>query len=266
LTSPQKIYINHYVDQLIDGCEDIKPNSEVEIVIDMDLVADSVAEKPRPDFYYTSTMQQSEFRCSECNCYNDIRGKYGYCSSCGTRNNLNVFKVALEEVRKQLIDDTLSPNDAVKRIISEFDSAARDYASQFAHRVPMKESRHNRLEKLLFHNLDNFVEIMKRFFGIKLLKGMKGEANFVRMMFCRRHVFEHNGSVATERYLSESGDEETEQGTLIRETKENVHRLIGNTSKILKNLDNDFHEIFKQDMFCIEIENDRKRGMKQRNA
>jgi len=266
LTPPQKIYIKHYVDQLIEGCEDIKPDSEVEIVIDMNLVADSVAEKPRPDFYYTSTMQQSEFRCSQCNCYNDIRGRYGYCSSCGTRNNLDVLKVSLEKIREQVIDDSLSPSDAVKRIISEFDSAARDCASQFTTRVPMKESRVNRLSQLLFHNLDKFVEIMDRFFGVNLLKGMDSDTNFVRMMFCRRHVFEHDGGVATDRYLSESGDEGTEQGTLIRETKENVHRLIGNIIKIFKNLDNDFHEIFKQELFCIEIEKDRKVRMKQNNV
>jgi DNA-directed RNA polymerase subunit RPC12/RpoP len=266
LTPPQNIYIQHYVNQLMQSCENISIDSDTEIVIDMNLVADATTSKPRPDFYYTSTTQQTEFECSKCNCYNDIRGRYGYCASCGSRNTADLLKVTLEDVREQLVTKNLSPFDAVKKAVSEFDSAARDFSNQFVSRVPMKEARINRLSQLLFHNLDKFDEIMNKFFGINLLKGMDRDRSFLRKMFCRRHVYEHDGGVVTNRYLSESGDQETGEGTLIRETEENVHNLIGCLKKMIQTFDNDFHEIFEPEQFCIKVEEEKKERMKKGNA
>ena len=266
LTPPQKSYIRHYVGLLIKGCEAVSPDSTSEIVIDMNAVADAVSDKPRPDFYYTSTTQQTEFRCTECNSYNDIRGRYGYCSSCGCRNTAESQRKVLEEVRGQLVKGVLSPMDAVKKAVSEFDSAARDYVEQFISRVPMKVSRRNQLEQLLFHNLDKFDEIINSFFGINLLKGMEADREFTRKMFLRRHVYEHDGGVASVRYVRESGDQDVEEGTLIRETAENTHRLIGCLNRMIKTFDTDFNEIFPPEPFCIQIEKDRQGRIKKRNA
>jgi len=258
LTPPQKSYIRHYVGLLIKGCEDVSLDSTSEIVIDMNEVADTVSETPRPDFYYTSTTQQTEFRCSECNSYNDIRGRYGYCAYCGCRNNAESQRIALEDVRDQLVKGLISPMDAVRKSVSEFDSAARDYVEQFAYRIPMKQSRRNQLEQLLFHSLDKFDEIMKSFFGINMLKGMDPDRNFIRKMFYRRHIYEHDGGVATARYVSESGDQDIEEGSLIRETAENAHELIGHLNRMIKTLDSEFNEIFPLEPFCIQIEKDRQ--------
>ena len=266
LTPPQKSYINHYIGTLMKGCDDVSPDSVSEIVIDMNTIADAVSDKPRPDFYYTSTTQQTEFKCTECNSYNDIRGRYGYCASCGCRNTAESQRISLEEVRNQLVKGDLSPMDAVKKAISEFDSAARDYLEQLILRVPMKEARRNRLEQLLFHNLDKIDEIMKSFFGINLLKGMEADRKFIKKMFFRRHVYEHDGGVATRRYVNESGDKDIEEGILIRETAENAHKLIGFLNRMIKIFDNDFNEIFPPEQFCIQIEKDRLARMKRRNA
>jgi len=266
LTPPQQLYIQHYIGTLMNGCENILPDSTAEIVIDMNMIADAVSSKPRPDFYYTSTTQQTEFRCTECNSYNDIRGRYGYCASCGCRNNVKSLKNAMDVVRDQIVKGTTSPIDAVKKIVSEFDSAARDYVVQFISRVPMKESRRSQLSKLLFHNLDKFDEVMEKFFGINLLKGMKSDRSFIRQMFFRRHVYEHDGGVATSRYVKESGDNNTAEGTLIRESADNVHKLIGCLSRMTKMLDRDFHEIFIPEPFCIQLEKDRQSRIKSRNA
>lgn len=259
LTPPQNSYIRHYVGSLIKGVEDVPPDSTSEIVIDMNIIADAVSDKPRPDFYYTSTTQQTEFRCAECNSYNDIRGRYGYCASCGCRNTAESQRNALDAVRDQIVKGALSPMDAVKKAVSEFDSAARDYVEQLMSRVPMKESRRNQLGQLLFHNLDKVDEIMKSFFDINLLKGMmETDRNFIRKMFFRRHVYEHDGGVASARYVRESGDQNVEEGTLIRETADNAHKLIGCLNRMIKALDTDFHEIFTPEPFCIQIEKDRQ--------
>ncbi|MBI5657264.1 MAG: hypothetical protein HZC44_10820 [Geobacter sp.] len=266
LTPPQKAYIAHYVESLNRALIEVPAGAAAEVVIDMDVIADSVTDEPRPDFYYTSTTQQTEFKCAVCNSYNDIRGRYGYCASCGWRNTSESQKVAQDRIRDQIKSGVLSASDAVKQAVSEFDSAARDFADQLTTRIPMKESRRKPFEGLLFHNLDKFDGLMKTCFDIDLLKGMSADHDFVRLMFLRRHVYEHDGGVATRRYVANSGDTQTEEGVLIRETVENAHRFIGCLNRMVATLEKDFHEIFKPEPFCIDIENERKTRMGKRNS
>lgn len=266
LTPPQNAYISHYVESLNKALIEVPAGSTREVVIDMDVIADSVTDDPRPDFYYTSTTQQTEFKCRACNSYNDIRGRYGYCASCGWRNTASSLKIALDRIREQLNECTISASDAVKQSVSEFDSAARDLVIQLVSRVPMKESRRNQFDGLLFHNLDKFDGLMKTCFDIDLLKGMSVDRDFVRMMFFRRHIYEHDGGVITKRYVKYSGDTDAEEGTLLRETAQNAHKFIGCLNRMIGTLEQDFHEIFKPEPFCIDIENERKARMASRNA
>ncbi len=266
LTPPQKSYISHYTGSLRTAISKAEPGSTNEVIIDMDTIADSITDEPRPDFYYTSTTQQTEFNCSACNRYNDIRGKYGYCSSCGWRNSAEFQRVALKKIRDRLVSGELSPSDAVKDSVSEFDSAARDFVDQLISRVPMKESRRNQFERLLFHNLDKFDDLLRVCFDINLLRAMPTDRDFVKKMFFRRHVYEHDGGVATQRYVEESGDVGIEKGDLIRETPENAHRLIGCLNRMISTFENDFHEMFKPEALCIEIEKDRRKRMGEGNA
>ena len=73
---------------------------------------------------------------------------------------------------------------------------------------------------------------------------MDEDLKFLQMMFHRRHVFEHEGGVATLRYLNESGDNSIAEGTLIRESRENAHRLAGCIVRMATNFETGFHEIF----------------------
>ena len=55
----------------------------------MDAVADAAGkETDKPPFYYAEESQQNQFLCEACGSFNDILGKFGYCSVCGTRNDL----------------------------------------------------------------------------------------------------------------------------------------------------------------------------------
>jgi hypothetical protein len=82
-------------------------------------------------------------------------------------------------------------------------------------------------------------------FDIDLLRGLGVEMTFAKMMMHRRHVYTHNGGVADERYVREGGDTDAREGVLIRETQANAHRLIGILTRIVENLDCDFHAIFQ---------------------
>lgn len=263
LTPPQKVYLAHYVEMLQRGLAEVDAGTTKDIVIDMDAITDSVDGRPRPDFYYSSTTQQTQFRCKQCNSFNDIRGRFGYCASCGWRNNAQTLKDAVDQIRSRLNSKALSAEEAVKQAVSEFDSCCRDFMTQLAARVPMKQSRRNSLLELLFHNLDR-VGVLQDSFDINLLKGMEGERAFMRMMFSRRHAYEHDGGVATARYVQESGDQATQEGALIRETQENAHRFIGDLVRMTETFETNFHEIFPPDTFCIDLERKRRARLARR--
>jgi len=115
-------------------------------VIDMDPVADQVAAKPteRPRFYYTEQSQQNRYTCDACGAEDDILGRYGYCSSCGTRNDLQELTRDIKAIQAKTRErhDAKEPLErAVVDAVSAFDSAARQYAKQLAERVPMKPER-----------------------------------------------------------------------------------------------------------------------------
>jgi hypothetical protein len=65
-----------------------------EIVIDMDVAGDRESAEPKPEFYYAERAQQTEFNCAKCGGYNDVRGRFAYCGSCGWRNNRESLRQA----------------------------------------------------------------------------------------------------------------------------------------------------------------------------
>jgi len=263
LTPPQNAYVHHYIETLDNGLANIKPNSNADVVIDMNAVADLVPGKPRPDFYVASITQQTQFKCAKCTSFNDVRGRYAYCANCGWRNNRATAEAALAAIRDKLNADQVTPQDAVKQAVSEFDSCARNFVDELARRVPMKESRRNELQDLLFHSLERGESLLKGMFAIDFMRKMDGDREFLKRMFLRRHCYEHDGGHATARYVREANDAGIADGDLIRETKENAHNLISAINRMITSFDDDFHEIFKPDPFCIRIEEDR---VKRREA
>ncbi|MFC1537053.1 hypothetical protein ACFL48_04500, partial [Pseudomonadota bacterium] len=90
LSAAQLRYVHHYC-EVLDGALD--SGDDTEVVIDMDRVADAVgAESDKPSFYVSEQSQQKKFSCKSCGEFNDILGRFGYCSLCGTRNDLADFE------------------------------------------------------------------------------------------------------------------------------------------------------------------------------
>jgi hypothetical protein len=244
LTPAHLAYVTHYTRVLINGMRATEAGQSSKVTIDMDAIVDGAADVPKPDFYHPGIAQQTLFKCVRCNVANDIRGRYGFCSRCGWRNNVADLRAQIEAIRAEMNDGRLVSEEAVKKIISVFDACCRDLAAQLA-ALPMRPRRRKELLETLFRT--DAADVLRRTFDIELLKGMDGDLNFLRMMFQRRHVFEHEGGVATHRYLSESGDTSITEGTLIRETRENAHRLAGCVVRMATNFETGFHEIFPAD-------------------
>lgn len=246
LTPAQRAYVRHYLATLQGGFEaEMEPGTQFDLIIDMDAIADKGTDLPKPDFYYSAPGQQTRYNCEHCGEFNDIRGRFGYCVSCGWRNNLASLKASSEILRERLNAQQVSPQEAVRSCVSEFDGCCRDFAVQLAGRIPMKAGRKAELERLVFHDFGSTtVAAMKAMFDIDLSNGLSDDVPFLNMMMHRRHVFEHNGGVADRRYVAESGDPDAQDGVLLRETQENAHRLIGCLRRMVKNFDRDFHAIF----------------------
>ncbi|MGJ3260639.1 MAG: hypothetical protein ACFE0S_13660 [Rhodospirillales bacterium] len=55
-----------------------------------------------PSFYYREVSQQEQFNCSLCGSFNDILGRFGYCSSCGYRNNVEWVDKEVKRIKDNL--------------------------------------------------------------------------------------------------------------------------------------------------------------------
>jgi hypothetical protein len=167
-------------------------------------------------------------------------------------------------LRGKLNDGNSTPAEALKSAVSAFDSCCRNMTGQLAERVALTAARQKRPAPMLFHGLDSAAKELLTVFDIDLFKGVDAaDISFVRMMFHRRHAFEHDGGHATARYIRESGDTSVAEGTLIRENRENVHRLIGLLNRMAGNLSAGFHELFPPEeepvAYAADVERRRQR-------
>lgn len=243
LSEAQLRYVRHYCTVLSEALVSVDNG---EVVIDMDEVADAVGkEGDKPAFYVSEQSQQRKFTCSACDEFNDILGRFGYCSLCGTRNDLSDFEGQTVPTIRGQLNSGNAPEDCVRDAVSSFDSFAAQYAKQLAEMVPLTERRKNRLLKQRFHNLEELRKTFREWFDIDVCAGMKDdECRSVALMFFRRHVYEHNGGEVDQKYLEDSGDTTVRLKQHIHETQQDAHSLLGSLVKMAHNIHGTFHELF----------------------
>lgn len=261
LSSAQLRFVKHYCEVMTAGM-DSTDNGDV--VIDMDVVADAVGKElaDKPEFYIAEENQQYKFKCSECEEFNDILGRFAYCSLCGTRNDLTFFvDVTISTIRERL-NAGVPPENCVRDAVAAFDSLVAQYAKQLAEQIPLAPRRIHRLTRQSFHDLDDVLKILRDWFDIDLSNGMKpAEFDFVRLMFCRRHIYEHNGGEVDQKYINSSGDTSVRLKQIIRETKDATHSLLGSLLKMGRNLHTGFHLLIEVEQEPIARIREKKKRM-----
>ncbi|SPK73035.1 conserved protein of unknown function [Cupriavidus taiwanensis] len=243
LSAAQMRYLERYCAMLIDT---LQSGKDGEFVIDMDAVADAAGkDEEKPPFYVSEESQQHKFTCTACGEFNDILGRYGYCSLCGTRNDLADFEGnSILEIRDR-INNGHPPEDCVRDAVSSFDSYVAQVARELAVGVPMIAYRKNRLTKQRFHNLGDLQGVFEKWFGIDICQGMKdADQKFAERMFHRRHLYEHNGGEVDQKYIEESGDTTVRLKQRLRESQPDAHALLGHLVKMARNIHAGFHELF----------------------
>lgn len=241
LSDAQHRYIQHYCRVLAEG----NGGQDGEVTIDMDAVADAAGkEGEKPAFYVSEQSQQRKFKCTACEEFNDILGRFGYCSACGTRNDLEDFEgTTIPAIRDQLNNGT-APEDCLRNAVSALDAVVAQLAKELVRFVPMSKRRASRLDGQRFHDPGELRQVMRDWFDIDIADGIKdGEWSAIVRMFHRRHVYEHNGGEVDQKYLDDSGDTSVRLKQHIHETREGVHDLLGSLVKIVRNLHKGFHEL-----------------------
>lgn len=252
LTEAQHSYIAQYCARMAQA---LQMDVGSQCVIDMDAVADAAdaAIQNKPDFYYVELSQQNRFTCRACGGFNDILGTFGYCAICGTRNDFQEFSDKTIQSVRDRINAGGPYEGCVRDTVAGFDSFVGQYLRQLTQRVPMTPARKARFETSRFHNLQLVAAQLKETFDINILDGLEpDDIEFATLMFHRRHVYEHRGGEADEKYIADSGDTTVKLKQALRETVESSHRIAGMVHKMARNLHRGFHEIFPPDQGSIE--------------
>ena len=226
-----------------------------ESVVDMDKVADSAGKDcEKPKFYYAEQSQQNKFTCKACGGFNDILGRYGYCSSCGTYNGLYELEVEMNSIREKIAKGQ-QLEGCVKDVVAAFDSFARQIAKQLTKRIPMTPARQKEWNGKLFHNIKPCADALKLVFDIDTFKNFKqSDIDFTILMFHRRHIYEHNGGEVDEKYIRDSGDSSVRLKQVIHETSQAAARIAELVLKMAQNILEGFHVIFPPEEMPIKFQ------------
>jgi hypothetical protein len=235
-----------YMQQYCAVFEQAQLGVDGDYIIDLDAVADAVSSVEKPPFYYAEESQQNQFKCAKCGCTVDILGRFGYCSNCGTRNDLEELKKTLEGIRIRINTNGSKREDCVRDAVSAFDSFVGQYVKELLAQIPMTKARRNRLGNARYHNVKVVRDELQNTFDIDIFEGIDDvDQEFAALMFLRRHVYEHNGGEADEDYIAQSGDTSVRLKQSLRETQESAHRTVGLVSRMAANLHKGFQEIIE---------------------
>ncbi|MBY4870766.1 hypothetical protein K6W76_30450 [Burkholderia anthina] len=264
LSHAQFRYVRHYCEVFAEAINADEPG---EVTIDMDVVADAVQSAgEKPAFYVSEQSQQHKFKCTACDEFNDILGRFGFCALCGTRNDLMEFEGRIVLAMRDRLNAGAPPSDCVRDGVAALDTFIAQYAKALAMLVPMIERRQKRLTGGRFHDLVEVRDVFSKFFGVDICAGMPAdEIEFATRMFHRRHVYEHNGGEVDQRYLDESGDKTVRLKQHIQETQQDGHRLTNSLVKMARNLHKGFHEIIPPLPKPIEAHEARKARIADRS-
>jgi hypothetical protein len=228
-TINQKKYIEAYIKKFLELFR-----SGVSGTIDFDSLIEHL--DTNTSFIYNEERQQTLFKCLNCSNTNDIIGIYGYCSSCGMRNNLAIYTEKLTLEMNRIIKPKYDKNEqylrekewqeVLKSSIAIFEGFSKDVLKELL-KLPMDPIKRKSISGISFQRIMQAREILLNKSGFDIFGDINNdEINFINKSFNIRHLFTHNEGIVDEGYIRNTGDGSLKKGQLVRVRSNDVKRLI----------------------------------------
>jgi len=250
LTQAQRSYLQQCCERMYGV---LSGDIDGDHVIDMDAVADAAGKEiEKPAFYYSEQSQQNQFTCEACGSFNDVLGTFCYCQRCGTRNDVQEFTARVIPDLRARINSGAGYESCVADAVAAFDSLVGRLSKELIQHVSITAARRAKFDNRRFHNLRTVATDLKDVFDIDILDGVPtADVECAALMFHRRHVYEHGGGEADDKYIADSGDTSVRPKQALRETKESAHRLAGIILRMATNLQRGFHELLPPEQWPV---------------
>lgn len=188
--------------------------------------------------------------CGICGCHYAVVGPALYCPKCGEDTSVKEFYRSIEVVRKIVNDDgdlldtyiktfgeesgpkyyQKQKEDCVCRLVSEFQSAAKTIFGWF------KQSN----DSNLFQRIHESNVALRGAIGHGYEAWVSDDdIQFLNTMFNQRHLYEHNGGIVDERYLSKTSDSCYSAGQRLIFDKGDCNRLADLLEVIIRGMYDD---------------------------
>lgn len=221
LTQSQKQYIKLYFEKSIEHFRTGK-----ELSIDLDEIV-SQLDNNIINLHKYEERQQRIISCEKCKLKFDVIGTYASCPKCGKRNGFLVFAGQIQEL-KQDIDQRNNTdfNHVLNRSIEYYVGLGSDLHNILKQIVPLCKKNQKIINKIDFQKIIDTNQILQNLYGLKLYPDNQETTSFLNLMFQRRHLIAHKGSIVDEKYLERTNDTTVRLGQKISIKKEDVLSLL----------------------------------------
>ena len=187
---------------------------------------------------------ETEICCEKCGTHYSVIGSAYFCPCCGFNSAVNSFNDSLDSIEKMLeslpemkdmLTDKYNADSAetmcqsmLESSIGYMVSAFQKFASCKYDELSEKTSRVND-----FQIVDKGSKLFEEETGKKYSDWLTaGELAFIKLMFQRRHLLEHNNGMVDQQYLNKSGDTSYSLGQRIIVKEVDAHSLLAILRKL----------------------------------
>lgn len=189
-----------------------------------------------------------EIVCEKCGARTSVIGTAFFCPCCGNNAIDRVFVESMNRIKEQLnslnemqeVLEEMFGKDTAKNMIQnmietslkEIISAFQKFAMECFKKGCTKKVRPND-----FQIVDKGSELFKKNYGVGYDNWLTSEeVDYLRLMFQRRHILEHNNGLVDEKYLKKSNDTIYKIGQRIVCKKEHILRVLDVIVKLSKSI------------------------------
>ncbi len=187
---------------------------------------------------------ETDICCEKCGTHYSVIGSAYFCPCCGFNSAANSFNDSLDSIEKMLeslremkamLTDKYNADSAETMCRSMLESSIGDMVSAFQKFASCKydelSGKTSRVND--FQIVDKGSQLFEEETGKRYSDWLSaGELAFMKLMFQRRHLLEHNNGMVDQQYLNKSGDTSYSLGQRIIVKEVDAHSLLAILRKL----------------------------------